>query len=35
MGALVAARYNPVLKAFKERLIAAGKPKLHTGQRPS
>jgi transposase len=28
MGALVAARYNPVLKAFKERLIAAGKPKL-------
>lgn len=28
MGALVAARYNPALKAFKERLIAAGKPKL-------
>ena len=28
MGALVAARYNPVLKAFKERLIATGKPKL-------
>lgn len=28
MGALVAARYNPVLRAFKERLIKAGKPKL-------
>jgi transposase len=28
MGALVAARHNPVLQAFKQRLIAAGKPKL-------
>ncbi|MCI0598468.1 MAG: IS110 family transposase [Beijerinckiaceae bacterium] len=28
MGALVAARYNPALKAFRQRLIAAGKPKL-------
>lgn len=28
MGALVAKRHNPVLKAFFERLIAAGKPKM-------
>jgi transposase len=28
MGALVAARYNPALKAFRQRLIDAGKPKL-------
>lgn len=28
MGALVAARHNPVLKAFRDRLVAAGKPKL-------
>lgn len=28
MGALVAARHNPVLKAFFDRLIAAGKPKM-------
>jgi len=28
MGALVAARHNPSLRAFKQRLIAAGKPKL-------
>lgn len=28
MGALVAARHNPALKAFRQRLIAAGKPKL-------
>jgi transposase len=28
MGALVAARYNPALKAFRQRLVAAGKPKL-------
>lgn len=28
MGALVAARHNPSLKAFKDRLVAAGKPKL-------
>lgn len=28
MGALVAARYNPALQAFKQRLIEAGKPKL-------
>src|SRR5262249_43595938 len=27
MGAMVAARYNPVLKGFYERLLAAGKPK--------
>jgi transposase len=28
MGAMVAMRHNPVLKAFFERLIAAGKPKM-------
>jgi len=28
MGAMVAARYNPPLKAFRDRLVAAGKPKL-------
>jgi transposase len=28
MGALVAKRHNPVLKAFFDRLIAAGKPKM-------
>ncbi|WP_201843027.1 IS110 family transposase [Microvirga zambiensis] len=28
MGAMVASRYNPVLKAFRDRLVAAGKPKL-------
>jgi transposase len=28
MAALVASRHNPVLKAFHQRLIAAGKPKL-------
>jgi transposase len=27
MGAMVAARFNPVLKVFYERLVAAGKPK--------
>ncbi len=27
MGALVAARYNPVIRAFYLRLVAAGKPK--------
>ena len=27
MGALVATRYNPVIKAFYRRLVAAGKPK--------
>lgn len=27
LGAMAAARYNPVLKAFHQRLIAAGKPK--------
>ena len=27
MAAVVAARYNPILKAFYERLVAAGKPK--------
>ena len=28
MGALVAKRHNPVLKAFFDRLLAAGKPKM-------
>ena len=28
MGALVASRRNPVLKAMRDRLVAAGKPKL-------
>jgi transposase len=28
MGALVAKKYNPVLKAFFDRLVAAGKPKM-------
>jgi transposase len=28
MGALVASRYNPTLKVFRDRLVAAGKPKL-------
>jgi transposase len=28
LGALVAARHNPLLKAFHQRLIAAGKPKM-------
>lgn len=28
MGAMVACRHNPVLKAFKDRLVEAGKPKL-------
>jgi transposase len=28
MGAMVAATHNPTLKAFRDRLIAAGKPKL-------
>ncbi len=28
MGAMVASRRNPVLKAFHQRLIAAGKPKM-------
>lgn len=28
MGAMVAARYNPPLKAFRDKLVAAGKPKL-------
>ena len=28
MGALVAKRYNPVLKGFFDRLVAAGKPKM-------
>lgn len=28
MGAMVAARHNPVLKAFRDRLVQAGKPKL-------
>jgi transposase len=28
LGALVAARHNPLLKAFRDRLVAAGKPKL-------
>jgi transposase len=28
MGAMVAARFNPQLKLFRDRLVAAGKPKL-------
>jgi transposase len=28
LGAMVAARYNPDLKAFRDRLVKAGKPKL-------
>lgn len=28
MGALVAKRHNPILKAFYDRLLAAGKPKM-------
>jgi len=28
MGAMVAARFNPELKRFRDRLVAAGKPKL-------
>ena len=28
MGALVAKRHNPVLKAFFDRLVASGKPKM-------
>jgi transposase len=28
MGAMVAKRYNPVLKAFFDRLVAAGEPKM-------
>jgi transposase len=28
MGALVASRHNPALKAFRDKLVAAGKPKL-------
>jgi transposase len=28
MGAMVAARFNPTLKAFRDKLVAAGKPKL-------
>lgn len=28
MGAMVASRHNPTLKAFRDRLIAQGKPKL-------
>jgi transposase len=28
MGAMVASRFNPTLKAFRDKLVAAGKPKL-------
>jgi transposase len=28
MGAMVAIKHNPILKAFYERLLAAGKPKM-------
>jgi transposase len=28
IGALVASRYNPALKVFRDRLVAAGKPKM-------
>jgi transposase len=33
MGALVAARHNPGLKAFRDKLIAAGKPKSSPSSR--
>ena len=28
IGAMVAARYNPHLNSFRDKLVAAGKPKL-------
>ena len=28
MAAMVASRHNPVLKQFRDKLVAAGKPKL-------
>ena len=28
MGAMVAKQHNPILKAFFDRLVAAGKPKM-------
>ena len=28
MGAMVAARFNPALKASRDRLVSAGKPKI-------
>ena len=28
MAALVASRHNPILKAFGDKLVAAGKPKI-------
>ena len=28
MGAVTASRHNPALKAFRDRLLAAGKPKM-------
>jgi transposase len=28
MGAMVAKKHNPLLKAFFDRLVAAGKPKM-------
>ncbi|EBW2353393.1 IS110 family transposase, partial [Salmonella enterica subsp. enterica serovar Enteritidis] len=28
MAGLVATRHNPVIKAFRDRLVAAGKPKM-------
>ena len=28
LGAMVAARFNPPLKKFRDKLIASGKPKL-------
>jgi transposase len=28
LGAMVAARHNPILKAFYDRLVTAGKPKM-------
>jgi transposase len=30
LAALVAGRHNPVLKAFRQRLLDAGKPKMVT-----
>jgi len=28
VAAMVAARHNPILKAFRDKLVAAGKPKM-------
>ena len=34
MGAMVAARHNPILKAFRDKLVAAGKPKWSPSSPP-